>query len=291
MKYYAIPVFIFLIMVMPQPENGFDKQGHRGCRGLMPENTIVSMLKAIDLGVTTLEMDLVVTGDKQVILSHEPWFSHETTTKPDGSFIDPKEERNYNLFKMNYDEIRTFDVGMKSHPRFPKQQRMSAIKPRLADLIDSVEHYLSSKKLPEVWYNLETKGLPAGDNLYNAVPSEFIELIMAVVKEKKMENRVIIQSFDIRTLQYLHKTYPGIKTALLIEDSEVRDFEGQLNNLGFIPTIYSPNHTMVDEELVKQAHEKGMRIIPWTVNDKKRIKKLKKMGVDGIITDYPDLFN
>lgn len=291
MKYYSLTLLVFLMMINSLPDNEIDKQGHRGCRGLMPENTIPSMIKAIDLGVTTLEMDLAVTGDKKVILSHEPWFSHEITTKADGTFIDAKEERNYNIFRMNYEEVKTFDVGLKPHPRFPRQQRMKAIKPLLSDLIDSVEAYLVRRNLPEVQYNLETKSLPAGDNLFNAVPAEFIELIMAVVKEKKMENRVIIQSFDRRTLQYLHEKYPAIKTALLIEDSEERDFEGQLKALGFIPTIYSPNHTMVEEDLVLQAHEKGMKIIPWTVNDKKRIKKLKKMGVDGIITDYPDLFN
>jgi glycerophosphoryl diester phosphodiesterase len=100
---------------------------------------------------------------------------------------------------------------------------------------------------------------------------------------------VIIQSFDFRTLKCLHEKYPSVKISMLIEDSDVNDFEGQLKRLGFTPQIYSPNHTLVDDELVKQCHDKGMKIIPWTVNDKKEMNKLKKMGVDGVITDFPDV--
>ena len=270
----------------------FDMQGHRGCRGLMPENTIPAMLKAIDLGVTTLEMDVVITKDNQVILSHEPWMEPEITTKPDGSFITTQAEAmQYNIYTMDYAEVKTFDVGMKPHPRFPGQQKMKVVKPLLSDLIDSVENYINRKHLSKVYYNIETKSLPAGDNKYHPVPADFVELLMAIVKEKKIEDYVIIQSFDFRSLQYLHKKYPTIKTSMLIEDSEEKDFEGQLQSLGFIPDYYSPNQTMVDDKLVKQCHEKGMKIIPWTVNEPKEIKKLKKMGVDGLISDFPNLLN
>lgn len=291
MKYISFILILLLSMAFSINEEGFDIQGHRGCRGLMPENTIPSMYRAIDLGVTTIEMDVTVTGDSKVILSHEPWMGKEVTTKPDGSFVTTTAEAmQLNIYKMNYEEVKTFDVGMKPNPRFPKQQKIKAIKPLLSDLIDSVEIYLSKNNLPKVQYNIETKCLPAGDNKYHPTPDVFVDLIMKVVKEKRMEERVIIQSFDTRTLIYLHEKYPSIKSSLLIEDSETLDFEGQLKALGYIPNVYSPNHTMVDEDMVKQCHEKGMKIIPWTVNDSKQIKKLRKMGVDGIITDYPDLF-
>lgn len=290
MKTVSIVITSILFMSNTSIDAPFDKQGHRGCRGLMPENTIAGMYKAIDLGVTTLEMDVVVTKDKKVVLSHEPWFGQEITTKPDGSFMGPREERKFNLYWMTYEDVKTFDVGMKPHPRFPRQTKMKAIKPLLSDLFDSVELYISSKNLPKVQYNIETKCLPAGDKVFHPEPAEFVDLLIGVIKEKKMEDRVIIQSFDIRTLKYLHEKHPSIKTALLIEDSEEKDFEGQLNALGFIPTIYSPNYTMLDKKLVKSCHAKGMKVIPWTVNNADEIKKLKKMGVDGIITDYPDLF-
>jgi len=114
---------------------------------------------------------------------------------------------------------------------------------------------------------------------------------MAVIKEKGIEEQVIVQSFDFRTLQYLHQQYPAIKTAMLIEDADKRTLEQQVKALGFNPTIYSPAFELVDEKLIKKCHAKNIKIIPWTVNDKMKIEELKKMGVDGIITDYPNLFN
>ncbi len=268
----------------------FDIEGHRGCRGIMPENTIPAMLKAIDLGVTTLEMDAVITKDNKVVISHVPWFESDITTKPDGSFINPGQAMQYNIYQMDYDSVKMYDVGMKPHPRFPQQQKMKVFKPLLSDLIDSVTEYMKIRKRPFPFYNIEIKSLPAGDGRFHPAPAEFVDLVMAVLKEKGVEERVIIQSFDLRPLKYIHEKYSSIKTSLLIEDSDENDFDGQLNKRGYTPEIYSPNQTLVDDKLVKQCHDKGMKIVPWTVNDKKQISKLKKMGVDGIITDYPDLF-
>ncbi|HEU4859178.1 MAG TPA: glycerophosphodiester phosphodiesterase [Chitinophagaceae bacterium] len=298
MKYASILFILLLSMNIssvvehqssPLGAERLDVQGHRGCRGLMPENTIPAMLKALDLGVTTLEMDVVVSKDNKIVVSHEPWFDAEISTKPDGSFIKPGEAMQYNIFQMNYDEIAKYDVGMKPHPRFPNQQKIKVIKPLLADLFDSVAENMKIRRRPFPYFNIETKCLPAGDGRFHPKPAEFVELLMTVIKEKQLEERVIIQSFDFRTLKYLHEKYPAIKTSMLIEDSDVNDFEGQLNRLGYTPQIYSPNHTLVDEDLVKQCHDKGMKIIPWTVNDVKQFKKLKKLNIDGVITDYPDL--
>lgn len=304
MKYIICTLILFTAMgfsysdknkssfLLKENQKVFDLQGHRGCRGLMPENTVAAMLKALDMGVTTLEMDIVITKDKKVVLSHEPWMEKEITTKPDGSFVTTTAEAMaLNIYNMDYEEVKKYDVGMKPHPRFPQQEKMKAYKPLLSELIDSVTEYMKTRRKPFPFYNIEIKSLPAGDKRFHPLPAEFVELIMGVVKEKGVEDMVIIQSFDTRTLIYLHEKYPSIKTSLLIEDSEDKDFETQLKSLGFIPTIYSPNHTMVDETVVKLCHEKGMKIIPWTVNDKKQIKKIMKMGVDGMITDYPNLFN
>lgn len=268
-----------------------DKQGHRGCRGLMPENTIPAMIKAIDLGVNTLEMDIVFTADHVAILSHEPFFNHEITTKPDGKFIEENEEKNFNIYKMSFAETQTFDVGLKSNPRFVRQQKVAAHKPRLSGLIDSVENYISQKNLPKIYYNIETKTQPATDNIFHPVPAAFVDMLIKVIKEKNIEDRVIIQSFDIRTLQYLHKKYPLIKTALLTELTNRNSFRKQIKDLGFTPTIYSPEYTLVTSNLITSCHQKNIRIIPWTVNEKTKIDELKNMGVDGIITDYPNLFN
>jgi glycerophosphoryl diester phosphodiesterase len=270
-------------------EHQFDVEGHRGSRGLMPENTIPAMYKAIDLGVTTLEMDAVITKDKQIVLSHEPFFNHEISTKPDGSEVSQEEEKSLNIYQMNYQEVRKFDVGKKTHPRFPRQQKMEVSKPLLSDVIDSVESYCKQKRLRAPDYNIETKSLPITDGTYHPSPQEFVELLVKLTREKGIQQRMIIQSFDFRTLQYVHQKYPFIKTAMLIEDFDKRTLEQQIKDLGFTPTIYSPDYSLVNGALIEKCHELKMKIIPWTVNDKATIERLRGMGVDGIITDYPDL--
>ena len=267
-----------------------DKQGHRGCRGLYPENTIPGFLKAIDLGVTTLEMDLVITKDKQVILSHEPFFNHEITTLPNGEFISESNERGFNIYEMPYSEVKKYDVGLKAHPRFLEQQKIKANKPLLSDVIDSVEIHVQTKQKQPVYYNIETKIQPQTDNVYHPDPKEFVDLMMAVILKKKIQNRVIVQSFDSRSLQYLHQNYPTIKTALLVEAFDKKSFEKQIEDLGFIPTIYSPAQELVDMNLVQECRLKKIKLIPWTVNDLETIRKFVALGVDGIITDYPNLF-
>ncbi len=268
----------------------FDKEGHRGARGLAPENTIPAMLKGLDMGVTTLEMDAVITKDKQVILSHEPFFNHEITTKPDGSFIDEKEERKFNIYGMTLEETRHYDVGLKPHPRFPQQERLKANKPLLSDVITQADDYAVSNKRPLPFFNIETKSQPATDNIYHPAPEEFVDLLMAVIISKKVTDRVIIQSFDPRTLQIVHRKYPSVKTALLIEDFDKRTLEQQLTQLGFYPVVYSPAAVLVTPALLEACHNKKIKVIPWTVNDRNEMDRLRQLGVDGIITDYPNLF-
>ena len=271
-------------------QNTFDTQGHRGSRGLMPENTFPAMRTALDLGVVTLEMDVVVSKDKKIVVSHEPWMGAEIATKPDGKPVTKEEERSLNIYQMDYADVKKFDVGMRPHPRFPRQQKLSVYKPLLSDLLDSIQQYMTTSRRPLPFFNIETKSMPIGDNLYHPAPAEFVELLMSVIKEKQIEDRVIIQSFDFRTLQYLHEKYPTIKTAMLIEGFDQRGLDNQLKALGFTPTIYSPSHELVNADLVRKCHEKNIKVIPWTVNDKNRIEELKSLGVDGIISDYPDLF-
>ena len=204
--------------------------------------------------------------------------------------ITQKDEQQYNLYRMDYVEIRKWDVGLKSHPRFPNQEKLRAVKPLLADLIDSVEQYTRKNKLPPVQYNIETKSMPATDNIFHPEPEEFTDLLMQVVLEKKTAERTIIQSFDERTLQVMHRKYPRIRTALLIEGFNKKTAQENISLLGFTPSVYSPEFTLVDDELVRFCHANGMKLIPWTVNDRNNIKKLQDMHVDGMITDYPDLF-
>ncbi len=269
----------------------FDYQGHRGCRGLMPENTIPAMLQAIDLGVTTLETDAIITKDKKVILSHEPFFNHEISIKPDGTFITEAEEKSFNIYMMNYEEVKKYDVGLKKHPRFPDQVKLAVAKPLLIDMIDAAEKYCKAKHKQPIHYNIETKSDPKTDEQFHPLPPEFVELLVAVIQSKKIVDRSTIQSFDIRTLKYLHQKYPSIKTALLVEDFDKKSFKEQLLQLGFIPTIYSPHYSLVTPSLIADCKSNQIKIIPWTVNDVATIQQMKKMGVNGIISDYPNLFS
>lgn len=269
-----------------KPKN-FDVQGHRGARGIMPENTIEGMIKALELGVTTLEMDVVISGDNQAVVSQEPYFNSEFSLTPAGKPITLKEQRRYNIYKMDYDEIKKFDVGSKLHPRFPGQQKYKAYKPLLGKLLDAVEFHIKQNKLRKPDYNIETKMIRKGDGEFQPDAGEFVDIIMAEVKKRKLEKRVIIQSFDIRTLQYLHQKYPKIRTALGIDEKE--DFENNIKDLGFMPTIYSPYSVLVGKGLVDKCHAAGVKIIPWTVNSVKEIKYFIDLGVDGILTDYPNL--
>jgi glycerophosphoryl diester phosphodiesterase len=268
----------------------FDLEGHRGCRGLMPENTIPAMIMAINEGVTTLEMDAVISRDKKVVVSHDPFFNHEISTKPDGSPVKEEEELGLNLYRMDYEEIKKFDVGSRPHPRFPKQQKMVVHKPLLSDLIDSVELYCRSHHLKAPDYNIETKSQATTDGLFHPGPEEFVDLLVSVILAKNIRDRVIIQSFDFRTLNYLHRKYPVFRTAMLIEADDPRTFEEQLKQLEFVPTIYSPESSLVNDVLVKKCHAEKMLIIPWTVNEVEKMKELKQLGVDGLISDYPNLY-
>ena len=302
MKYTLLLIFSFsfLFLSCQAPKkmdknsaikvDSFDTEAHRGGRGLMPENTEAAMVNALGMGVKTLEMDVVISKDGKVLLSHEPFFNHEITTLPNGDFIAEAAEKNYNIYQLNYLEIVKFDVGLKPHPRFPQQQKLAAVKPLLTDVFKAVHHYMLTARRPDVFFNIETKSQPATDNIYHPVPSVFVDALMQVINEAGVSERVIFQSFDFRTLQYLHKNYPQIKTAMLIEADDARDFEKQLSDLGFMPSIYSPAFELVTAALIKSCHAKNIKIIPWTVNTKAEITRLKNLGVDGIISDYPDLF-
>lgn len=266
----------------------FDLQGHMGARGLMPENTVGSMLRALDLGVTTLNMDVVITKDRQPVLSHEPYFNHEISLTPAGKEISLKDEKKYNIFKMDYEQVKKFDVGSKTHSRFPGQQKYKTYKPLLAEVIDSAEAHAKATKRPKPYYNIETSLIRKGDVEFQPEASEFVELIMEVVKQKKISKRVMIQSIDIRTLQYLHEKYPRIKTSLVIDEKV--EFEKNIETLGFKPTVYSPYYVLVGKSLVERCHAMGVKIIPWTVNSVKELNYLIDLGVDGVITDFPNIF-
>ena len=291
MKKISIPFLLLIVatttLFAQKKTIAFEIQGNRGARGLMPENTIPGMIKALESGATTLKMEVVISKDKQVVVSQEPYFNYTISISPNGEEITLKNQKQFNIYKMNYDEIKHFDVGSKLNPRFPQQEKFRVAKPLLNDLIDRVEFFVAKQKRPKPHYNIETKLIRKGDGEFQPSPEEYVELVMDIVKAKKLEKRVTIHSFDMRSLQYLHKQYPHIPTSLGIDEKE--DFENNIKALGFAPTIYSPYLPLVGKSLVDKCHAAGIKIVPWTVNTVKDMMYVKNLGVDGIVTDYPNL--
>lgn len=282
---------LFLLWLCPgmlMAQTTLDKQGHRGCRGLMPENTVAAMIKGLELGVTTLELDVVISEDKQVVVSHDTYMSAEISRKPDGTDVTAEEAKQILLFKMPYATIRQYDVGLRPLANFPEQKKMKAHKPLLTDLLDSVDTYARQHKLPLPNYNIEIKSSPTADNIAHPDPKEFVELVLAVCEKGKLGKRYNIQSFDVRPLQIIHEKYPKVKLSYLTANA--RTLAENLATLGFTPDIYSPYYKTVTADVVAACHQQKMKIVPWTVNTKEEISQLVKLGVDGIITDYPNYF-
>lgn len=273
MKFLLLSFFFFVNSV-----HAFDWQGHRGARGLFPENTIEAMKEALKFPINTLELDVVISKDQQVVVSHEPWMSEEICQTADGKNV---KDREYNLYKMTYEEIAKFDCGSKIHPRFQQQAKIKTKKPLLKDLLSEL---IKSNKN----FSIEIKSTVEDErDGFQPDYKKMTDLVMAVIKKSLNQKQVMIQSFDWRVLKYLHEKYPKYKTAALIE--EKFKAEEVIKNLGFKPTVFSPSYDMLTKEIIAYFHQQKVLVIPWTVNQLAHMEELKKLGVDGIITDYPNI--
>lgn len=285
-KIMTTAVFSVMLASGAFAQQKLDLQAHRGGMALMPENTVSSMLNGVKIGARTLELDVLITSDGKVVVSHDPYMSSVIMRKADGTDVTKAEEKSMALYKMTYDSISHFDSGSKPHPYFPDQHKLKTHKPLLADLIDSVEAYVKLNKLKPVYYNIETKTTPEGDGIYHPKPDVFVATMMDVINKKGITKRVTIQSFDVRTLQVMHQTQPKVKLSLLIANKE--SVADNIKKLGFIPQVYSPYYTLVDAQMIRDSHVVKMEVLPWTVDQEKDMKALNELGVDGMISNYPD---
>ena len=261
-------------------------QGHRGDRGNFPENSIPAFISAVKKGVDVLELDVVISKDKQVVVSHEPYMASLFTSAASGDSIKKADERSYNMYEMSYDSIRQFDVGSRGNRLFPDQKKMKTYKPLLSEVIDSVETYIAANGLPQVKYNIELKSVEAEYGKYQPQPEEFVDLVMELIKEKGIEEIINIQSFDPAILNWMHRKYPEIEIAYLVSSGGI---DQNLALLDFTPEIYSPNYKLVkNEQFVDSIRSMKMELIPWTINEMADIQKMIDLKVDGIITDYPE---
>lgn len=277
--------FALLVFLVATSAYAVDWQGHRGSRGLYPENTIGAMEEALKYPVTTLEFDVVLSKDNKVVVSHEPWMNDEICLDPKGK---PVKGREHNLYKMTYAEIAKYDCGSKPYPRFPKQLKVSVGKPLLEKLLETTEPLLKKLNRSNIGYNIEIKSLPEDErDGFQPDVKTFSDTVVRTLKGFLDESKFTIQSFDWRVLKYIHDTYPDVRLVALLEGpinpSEI------LKNLGFKPYVFSPYFKDLKKEHVEEFHNAGVKVIVWTVNDVAEMNGVLKMKVDGIITDYPNL--
>ena len=285
---------------------GFDLQGHRGARGLMPENTLPAFQKGLDLGVNTLECDMAITRDGVVVIHHDLWLNPDTTRGPDGQWL---EKRGPAISELSYAELQRYDVGRLKPGTayakdFPDQLAVDGTRvPRLSDLFDLVRKSGNTS----VGFDCETKLSPL-EPAATLPPAEFARRVIAEIRKAGMQQRTMIQSFDWRTLQVVQKEAPEIRTMYLSSPRTLaRAADGGPSPwlAGFDPDrhgasapkavhaaggrIWAPNQTYLTPALRAEAQALGVLVIPWTVNEPAMMNKLLDMKVDGIISDRPDL--
>jgi glycerophosphoryl diester phosphodiesterase len=272
---------------MPSIQKPFDLQGHRGARGLMPENSIPGFIRALELGVDTLEMDVVINAEGHVVVSHEPWMLAAICSHPDGRPVAEDEQLSLNIYKMDDVELASYDCGSRQHPNFPRQQTLKTSKPLLSDVFIAVQKFREVHQLPIVRFNIEIKSRPEFDGIFHPPVDEFARALHQVIKDFELLDRSSIQSFDPRALEAIHRIDPAAATVWLISNAD--SLAVNLAKLSFKPTIYSPDYRLVTPELIEQLREHDIQLIPWTVNEPDTMRQLMEWGVDGLITDYPDI--
>jgi glycerophosphoryl diester phosphodiesterase len=278
-------ILLLLALASCQNKPFIDVQAHRGGAGLMPENTIPAMQHALDLGVNTLEFDLQLSQDGQVVVSHDSYFHPRYSTRPDGTLIQETDPKEY-LYTMPYDSIARYDVGLRFVDRWPGQVKMAVCKPLASDLIDFAEGYA---KQP-VSYNIEIKSWPGeGEGTLWPEYHVFCDTCIPLLLSKNLGSRLIVQCFDTRALNYMHATWPELTLSYLTEDYDGGDIEALLQNLDFVPQWWSPESSVVTPENVAWCHAHGIGVVPWTVDDPAEMQRLVDCGVEAIISNYPDI--
>ena len=289
----------------------FDLQGHRGTRGLMPENTLPAFVKALEIGVTTLELDTNITRDGIVVIAHDSVLNPDLARLPNGKWLEVPVNKGPSIFSLSYSELQEFDVGRikpgtKYAERYPEQQAQDGTPiPKLADLFALVRKSGNER----VRFNIETKLSPLERDITPG-PDAFVEALLGVITQEKMRSRVSIESFDWRTLKIVQQRAPDIPTVYLSAQQKwldninaegregsawtgglnVREFGGSVARMVKAAggAVWSPYFGDVDQAKIQDAQNFGLKVVVWTVNEKKDIERMFDWKVNGIISDYPN---
>jgi glycerophosphoryl diester phosphodiesterase len=288
--------------------HALDIQGHRGARGLAPENTLPAFARALAIGVTTLELDCAITRDGAVVVSHDPAINPDIARGPDGMWL---QQAGPAIWSLTYEETRRYDVG-RINPasayarRWPEQRPVDGTRiPRLADLFALVKKSGNEA----VRFNIETKISPLVPD-ETTTPDDFVRKLVSAIRAGGMEKRAAIQSFDWRTLQVVQKEAPEMPTVYLTVETGFMDsiqrkepsspwtagfhvsrYDGSVARMVKAAggAVWSPYHAETTREQVKEAQALGLKVVVWTVNEPADMRRLIEWGVDGIISDRPDL--
>ncbi|MFM9966934.1 MAG: glycerophosphodiester phosphodiesterase [Burkholderiales bacterium] len=291
----------------------FDLQGHRGARGLLPENTLIGFAAAMEMGVTTLELDTAISQDGVVVVAHDRRLNSDITRDANGNWLCAATPT---VRSLSLARIKTFDVGRidpesSYHRRFPDQQGSDGVPmPTLAEVFDMVAQGSNTS----IRFNIETKLSPLHPN-EAAEPTEFVGALLTTIRAAKLIDRVTIQSFDWRTLRIARNLEPNVAVSYLSTEQSPGDTikkQGEspwtdgvcfadhgsvprmiaaavhVHSTNTVGTIWSPHFADLSDSLIDAAHDLGISVLPWTLNEPQEIADAISMGVDGLITDYPD---
>lgn len=258
--------------------------GHRGARGLYPENTQVGFRRTLDLPVKGIELDIVVSKDGHLIVSHEPWMNHLFCTDPQGEAITEEAEKSHNIYKMSLAEIEYYDCGQRVNPKFPLQETFPACKPTLAEVF-SLFYKESTKPIDLL---LEIKSESNWYTEFQPHPTEYAQIIVDFLKEHSYHGELLLQSFDPMILNEIYRLIQYDNLGLLVENTDA--VEQNLSLLDFTPSHYNLYHGSVTQEIFDTLSSKNITLLPWTVNTLEEAERLGNIGIEGIITDYPDRF-
>jgi glycerophosphoryl diester phosphodiesterase len=263
--------------------NSFQLHAHRGCPSLIPENTLAGFKKAIDSGARVLELDVVVSKDHKLVVSHDPYMRGDLCLDPNGASISEMGQWKHNIYEMTFDQVLQYDVGSVKSAKFPDQEKGRHVKPTFLELAKMVAEH------PGVKLNIEVK---SDRNWYGKFQPEASVYAMLVKQEfgvlREMNVPFMVQSFDAAFLNELYALDSLIEYGLLVEGE--LNIEEQLDLLTFRPSYFNPDHQLINESTLKNLKNRGLLVVPWTVNDLTRAHVLKKMGADGLITDYIQMF-